>query len=137
MNEPRILWIDDDPMVIDVIKAILARVLPDVETLFASGNDEALGLLRAHHGQFDLIIQDCNRPYGNCLGAGSHMFGSDSGLRFQQKILKADFPTIPVIYCTGSPVLCYFPENAVVLRKPIRAEVLADFIQSYLNITSS
>ena len=134
-DNPRILWVDDNSDLNNVIKVVLARDLPDVATLFASGNDEALELLRTHHGRFNLIIQDCQRASGLCLGAGPDMFGLDSGLRFHQKILKADFPRIPVIYCTGSSDFCCVPANAVVLAKAMRLDVLPDFIQSYLNIT--
>ena len=125
---PRILWIDDELNIRKNARAWLAQLLPQVTVFIVEGNDEALDLLREHCGQFDLVVQDCDRPLGRCLGGDSEKSYRRAGIRFEEEILNVDFQDIPVVYCTGD--VSFAPEGAVVWQKPFRVKELPDLILS-------
>ena len=57
---PRLLLVDDEPMVLDVQQQLLSRKCPEWETACASGGEEALEELRAK--PFDVVIADLRMP---------------------------------------------------------------------------
>jgi CheY-like chemotaxis protein len=81
----RILFIDDEPAIVNMGKRILKSLGYDVTTRTSS--IEALELFKAQKGRFDLVITDMTMP---------QMTGDDLS-----KELMSIRPDIPVILCTG------------------------------------
>ena len=81
----RILFIDDEPAIVNMGKQILSSLGYDVVTRTSS--IEALELFKAQKGRFDLVITDMTMP---------HMTGEKLVKELRQ--IRLD---IPVILCTG------------------------------------
>ncbi|MDX9785776.1 MAG: response regulator [Desulfobacterales bacterium] len=77
----RILLVDDEPAIIEMMKDVLERMHYVVE--FRTSSLEALALIRAKPRHFDLLITDMNMP---------HMTGIE--LRMQAAQIYPDFPVI-------------------------------------------
>jgi CheY-like chemotaxis protein len=74
--------------------------------LDAGGNDEALSILEKQSMEINLVIQDCGRPLGRCLGGKNDQEERASGVRFYREILLSRFPHIPVLFCSGYSPYC-------------------------------
>jgi CheY-like chemotaxis protein len=85
-RKKRILYIEDEQIVINVTKQILEYLGFEVDVLMQSR--EAISLLKTQSEDYDLIITDMNMP---------HMNGIELS-----KILLEIRPDIPIILCTGS-----------------------------------
>ena len=81
----RILWVDDEPDVVDIGKGLLERLGYKIQTRTSSV--DALELFRAGPREFDLVITDMAMP---------QMTGTD----LAKEILSIR-PDIPIIVCTG------------------------------------
>jgi PAS domain S-box-containing protein len=81
----RILCVDDEPMLVDLLKAELGRLGYDVTA--RNSSVEALELFQAHPEQFDLVITDQTMP---------HLTGMQ--LAHELRRLR---PDVPIIICTG------------------------------------
>ena len=81
----RILFVDDEPMTVEMAEQILKRLGYAVTSKTSSL--EALDLFQAKPDEFDLIIADVTMP-------------NLTGVVFAQEIRKIS-PTIPLILCTG------------------------------------
>jgi len=81
----RILFIDDEPMIVDIGKQTLGQLGYDVVGTMSSS--EALELFREAPDSFDLVITDMTMP---------HMTGD----KLAQELIRIR-PDIPVILCTG------------------------------------
>jgi PAS domain S-box-containing protein len=81
----RILFVDDEPMVIAISQKALARLGYDVTV--SSGSPEALELFRRSPDAFDLVITDMTMP-------------AMTGDQLAREI-RSIRPGIPVILCTG------------------------------------
>ena len=115
----RILVVDDEPVVIQVIQATLLLSGHVVTT--ASSGDEALELFRS--GKWDLVITDRKMP-------------GKTGEELAREIKMLD-PTMPVIMTTGSmePVQGKQPEAShadCMIRKPFRVEALTAAIAAVM-----
>jgi CheY-like chemotaxis protein len=82
----RILYIEDEQIVINVTKQILEHLGFEVDILMQS--QQAISLLKTQSKDYDLIITDMNMPDMN-------------GIELS-KILLEIRPDIPIILCTGS-----------------------------------
>ncbi len=80
-----ILFIDDEPVLVDLAKQMLEHLGYEVTT--KSGSLEALELFREQPNRFDLVITDTTMP---------HMTGDRLAEEFMK--IRAD---IPIILCTG------------------------------------
>jgi CheY-like chemotaxis protein len=85
-RKKRILYIEDEQIVIKVTKQILEYLGFEVDVLIQS--HQAISLLKTQSDDYDLIITDMNMP---------HMNGIELS-----KILLEIRPDIPIILCTGS-----------------------------------
>jgi PAS domain S-box-containing protein len=81
----RILFVDDEPSLVEMAERMLRRLGYDVETKTSSV--EALDLFKEEPDRFDLVITDIGMP---------HMAGD----MLAQKLIKIR-PDVPVIICTG------------------------------------
>ncbi len=81
----RILFVDDEPMTVEMAEQILERLGYAVTSKTSSL--EAMDLFQAKPDEFDLIITDVTMP-------------NLTGVVFAQEIRKIS-PTIPLILCTG------------------------------------
>ena len=81
----RILFVDDEQMILDIGKGILGELGYDVITKKCSV--EALELFRSGPGRFDLVITDMTMP-------------KMTGDQLARELMKVR-PDIPIILCTG------------------------------------
>ncbi len=94
-----ILVLDDEVTIRYLYRAILeAKGYCVVDT---DSNDEGLALLKRPDSHIRLVLQDCQRPLGHCLGGGKGQPVADSGIRFYLEVLHRRFPGIPSVFCTG------------------------------------
>ena len=117
----RILFVDDEEILIETMKAILMQLGYDVDT--RSSGVEALELLRRKPDRYDLIITDQGMP-------------KMTGVQFAKALtkLRAD---IPIILCTGfSEVVSGEEARAIgikgVILKPVLIGSLAETIRHVL-----
>ena len=82
---PKILFVDDETELVDMVKHLLERRGYQVESKTSSV--EALEVFRARPDEFDLVITDMTMP---------HMTGE----KFAGELM-AIRPDIPIILCTG------------------------------------
>lgn len=125
----KILWIDDDAhgmqFLVDFIE------FEGFEVEFVQSNDAALNCLMEKNKQFDLIIQDVERPPGECLEGIETDMGRRSGIEFFKLHIRRFAPRTPVIFLTT-----HFPDDEIahlvekygckyVYRNTSRSEVLS------------
>ncbi|MDA8140430.1 MAG: PAS domain S-box protein [Desulfobacteraceae bacterium] len=119
----RILFVDDEPSLIEVSKRMLSTLGYQVETR-SSGN-EALALLREAPLNFDLLITDMTMPYM-------------TGLELAEEVLRFR-PDLPIIVCTGfSYAITEQKAKAIGIRqmvmKPLILRELADIVRRVLDV---
>jgi len=85
MGNEKILFIDDEPSIVNIARQRLERLGYDVDTEMSP--IEALELFRSRPAQFDLVITDLTMP-------------KMTGDKLVQEILNIR-PDIPIILCTG------------------------------------
>lgn len=85
LPRPRVLWVEDDPMMLELGKRILTQL--DMEPLMLADPRRARALLEDSSEPLDLLITDQNMP-------------ELSGLELA-RITKALRPRLPIILCTG------------------------------------
>nr|NJM04400.1 response regulator [Desulfobacula sp.] len=113
-NRERVLLVDDDAMILDMMEKILKQLR--YEVVSAAEPEKALELFKQNPDQFDLLITDMTMP-------------DMSGLELAQSIYKIK-PRIPVIICTGynDVVNGKTAEDlnvSALLMKPVRLNTLA------------
>ena len=84
-GEGRILFVDDEQILIDIGKQMLERL--GYEVLTRTGSYDALELFRQQPDQIDLVITDMTMP-------------NMTGDKLAQKLMEIR-PDIPIILCTG------------------------------------
>lgn len=122
MNEmsAKILYVDDDPPVLEMIRPSLQLMGHDVFTI--DNPLEALKLFRADPYRFDLVITDMSMP-------------EMDGARLATSLL-AIRPDLPVIMCTGATDLEPGEAHAIgikaFLEKPVGRMQMAESIRAAL-----
>jgi CheY-like chemotaxis protein len=117
----RILFVDDEEVLVHLAQALLVRLGYDVVT--CSSSVEALEVFRQAPQRFDLVITDQTMP---------HMTGE--GLARELRRLR---PDIPIILCTGFSYVMH-AERArelgidAFLMKPLALQDLARAIQQVM-----
>jgi CheY-like chemotaxis protein len=105
------LIVDDDPLVREVVAAVLAE--PGYHVVTASDGYEAIRILADRH--FDLMITDIKMP------------GLDGvQLGIQAKLMR---PRLHIIYITACADAAQKAEYGMVLEKPIRAAELVKTVR--------
>lgn len=119
----RILYIDDNPANLDLVKEILS--FEDYEVLMALNGDEGLRVARQHHP--DLVLCDLMMP-------------GISGSEVTEK-LRADAATrdVPIIMLTADYNQSHYRESFEAgangyLTKPINRQRLLNTIREYLPV---
>ena len=120
-NDERILFVDDEIMLIDVEKDVLEKL--KYQVVVASDAEEALQIFNQRPDDFDLVITDMTMP-------------KMTGAVLAEEILKIR-PEIPIILCTGfSETITKEKALAVgikdFLMKPVRIKELAKTIRRVL-----
>ena len=118
----RILLVDDEKILVETMKAMLAEFGYDVDT--STSGVEALELLRMEPGRYDLIITDQGMP-------------KMTGVQFA-KALKGVRSDIPIVLCTGfSEVISPEEAEAIGIKgfimKPALIGNLAETIRRVLD----
>ena len=115
MGAPRLLIVDDEQNLLDLVRRYLGRLGYEVET--CTGADEALRLFQAAPDQFSLAITDLSLPALN-------------GEELIEK-LRQIRPGLPAIITSGYP---YQPQGGGIgfLQKPFLPQMLADAVESAL-----
>ncbi len=118
----RILFVDDENILIETIKAILTALGYDVDTM--TSGVEALELIRMKPETYDLIITDQSMP----KMTGVQLAGALKKLGFQ----------IPMILCTGFSEIITKEEALAIgikgfIMKPVLTEKLAETIRNVLD----
>ncbi len=118
----RILYVDDEPVIVQMAEQMLRRL--GYEVVSRTDSLEALELFRGQPNDFDLIITDLTMP-------------NLTGVVFAQEVRKIS-PQIPLILCTGFSELV--SEGSIeslgigeVVRKPILKKDLAEAIRRALD----
>ncbi len=118
----RILIVEDGDSIREMHEKMVIRIGYEVES--CADGDIAVDILRERPGYFDLVITDYTMP-------------NMSGTELAQEI-AGDFPGLPVILLSGysdrrlQHLAAESPNILHVLRKPVSAEILAEYIQSAL-----
>jgi CheY-like chemotaxis protein len=115
MNEPgdfmqRILVIDDEKGILDVVRSVLAKAGFKVEIALNGRN----GIQKFDGGCFDLVITDILMP-------------EMDGREVVKHIRNSDRPYTPIIGCSGTPWLLEEGEFDTVFLKPFP---LADLVHA-------
>ena len=117
----RILLVDDEQVVLDIVSAMLQCEGYRVEA--RDNGLTALSLFREDPTSFDLVITD-------------HLMSDLPGLKLAEKIFEIR-PEIPVILFTGGDPGVESEAEAVgirsVMKKPIAMEPLIDTVKGVLN----
>jgi len=121
VEKARILFVDDEPAIIDINKNMLEHL--GHEVVARTSSLEALECFRAQPNRFDLVITDMTMP---------HMTGVDLAGRILQI-----HPGLPIILCTGFSEIIDSEkarERGIreLLLKPILARQMMDAIQRAL-----
>ena len=122
----RILFVDDEKQIREVVDAILSKNGYQVTT-FANGV-QALAEFQKKPGQFDLVITDMTMP-------------SMTGAELAQKIMELS-PQIPVILCTGQSELINREKALTMgicdyLNKPVPMATLLGAVKKALDNSNS
>ena len=118
-----ILFVDDEPMLVDIGQTMLSRLGYRVST--STSGIEALELFRTHPGRFDVVVTDLNMPEIN----GDHL---------AEKMDRTN-PGIPVVLCTGNPQQISGEIKAGkscirgIIRKPLSLDDLATVVRRALD----
>lgn len=109
----RVLVIDDEQMVVNLVQQALSQEAFNVDTALA-GDD---GLRKFKGGEYDLVITDIRMP------------GTD-GHQVVESIRASERGATPVIGISGTPWLLQDSAFDRVLPKPFRIRVLIDTARS-------
>jgi CheY-like chemotaxis protein len=118
----RVLFIDDEPFLVDTGKQILSRL--GYEVITRTSGIEALELFRTKPDTFDMVITDQTMP-------------QMTGVDLARELMKIR-PQIPVILCTGfSEVMPGEKIKALdiqeILMKPVVAREIAETVRNVLD----
>jgi len=131
-DQPSILLIDDTTEIRWVHRSVLEGA--GYHVLVTDDNDEALFLLETHRSEIRLVIQDCDRPLGRCLGGDRETPYADSGVRFYRCILAVRFPEIPAIFLSGRAEDLYRHEVDIpIYEKPMGEDALVCLVRRSLS----
>jgi len=108
----RILFVDDEPMLLDMVGQMLGRLGYEVVT--ANGSFEAMELFRKDPDRFDLVIADMTMP-------------KMTGIELAGELLNTR-PNIPIILCSGS-----IDQN---LKEKATAAGIREFLAKPISITT-
>ncbi|MDD5169703.1 MAG: ATP-binding protein [Syntrophales bacterium] len=122
VGNERILWVDDEEIIVDMGQEILSRLGYHVVT--ATSSKEAAQLFRNEANRFDLVISDMTMPYM-------------TGIDLAQELLRIRHD-IPIILCTGlGNAITKETLKAAGVRelmtKPFSHEKLASTVRRVLN----
>jgi PAS domain S-box-containing protein len=117
-----ILLVDDEPLLVDIIKRILVRLGYIVDSY--TDSRKALDWFSTHAGDIDLIVTDMTMP---------HL----TGVELAKKILESS-PQMPIILCTGYSELIDEEQAKVIgirkfLPKPVDSKLLAEVVRAVLD----
>jgi len=120
-KKKRVLYIEDEGIVINVAKLILERLGYEVEVSMRC--HEAIKLLKSRPDNFDLVITDMSMPGMN-------------GIELSQKLLEIR-PDIPIILCTGFSELIDEKETRktginAIIPKPFMLDDMAKVIRKVI-----
>lgn len=118
-SPPRILIVDDEPLVLHLLVGHLERA--GYQTTTAANGEE--GLRKFKEDEWSLVITDKDMPK---LG-GEEM----------ARAMKAISPTTPIILLTGSGVIAGNPLFHAALEKPFRRHELLNVVQGIVGVTDS
>ncbi|MEI7837440.1 MAG: YbjN domain-containing protein, partial [Planctomycetota bacterium] len=128
-----VLWIDDHIETLpDTLVDILGGLGYGVWAL--ADNDKALAFVKDPANSFDLVIQDLQRPPGECLRGDDTDEGEMSGLVFYLKYLRQYRPATPCVFVTANmedPRLHQLLDsdtNCSVMSKPMTTEKITEII---------
>ena len=118
----RILFVDDEPVLLEMTRQMLERLGYEVVT--ANGSIEALELFRKDPDRFDLVITDMTMP-------------KMTGIELARELLNIR-PRIPIILCSGSidQTLKGKAQAAGIrefMAKPISVRSIAQTVRKVLN----
>ena len=118
----RILFVDDEQVIVDLAEEMLKQLGYDVVTKKSSV--EALELFRADPGRFDLVITDMTMP-------------KMTGDQLAWEVLK-DRPNMPIILCTGfSPKISMEKSKEIGIKafvmKPLVRRDMANTVRKILD----
>jgi CheY-like chemotaxis protein len=116
---PRILVVDDEPMV----RALIARALTDegYEVVSVANGRAALEVARAADGAFDLIVTNNYMPGLN----GAELIAR----------VREDFPTLPILHIddiTHRKSAKEIPDDVPTVYKPFRVATLREAVRKLL-----
>jgi putative nucleotidyltransferase with HDIG domain len=113
----RILFVDDEPNILEGLQDLLRKYRREMEMVFASGGEAALNELRSR--PFDVVVSDMRMPQMD-------------GATFLQKV-KDEYPDVIRIVLSGhaerSAVFNALPVSHQFLSKPCDAETLCRVIE--------
>ena len=120
-RQPRLLLIDDDSSVLDLLRRSLVRAGYDV--VAANSAKQALELMREHDSSITMMITDVSMP---------GMTGQELSTA-----LEHEFKKIPVIYMSGHAENIFtgeslLPSDAKFIQKPFLARDLVAAIQELI-----
>ena len=118
----RILFVDDEQMILDIGNGVLEELGYDVITKKSSV--EALDLFRAEPDRFDLVITDMTMP-------------KMTGDQLSRELMKIR-PDIPIILCTGfNPKISEEKAKEIGIKafamKPLVRKDMADIVRKVLD----
>ena len=118
----KILVVDDESLIVNLNKSVLEQLGYTVTA--TTNSEEALGKIRTHPDDFDLVITDQTMP-------------NLSGVELAQEILKVT-PDMPIILCSGySSVITQEGALAIGIKKyaskPVDRKTLAKIVRQVLD----
>ena len=116
IGNERILFVDDEEIIVEMAQEMLERLGYDVTSL--KNSEEALALFRRHHDRFNLVVTDLTMP---------NMTGEE--LAKEMLRIRSD---IPIILCTGFSEVVP-PEKAKEIG--IKEYIMKPFLNRELAVT--
>ena len=111
----RILVIDDDPGIVDLLYEALSMEGFSVEV---AGDGEE-GLAKYNKGNFDLVITDMNMPKG-------------SGNQVAEHVRKSRRPDTPLVAMTGTPWEVFGPNFDAIVEKPFSLRKITETVENLI-----
>src|SRR4051794_9556900 len=124
MDHPRILFVDDEPFILDTLSKLLRRQREQWDMTFALGAPEALAQLQK--GSFDVIVSDMRMPGMDGVALLEHV--------------KQHYPAVARMVLSGhadqDTVIRVLPSAHQYMSKPFEMQAIRAALERACNLRS-
>ncbi|MFH1701372.1 MAG: restriction endonuclease [Candidatus Zixiibacteriota bacterium] len=127
-----VFFIDDEKRMQDSMKVLLED---EGYRVFTTGsNDEAILIMNDYRNDIDIVIQDGNRPQGQCMG-DVDIPSRDVSVAFFLRYIRKILPDIPAAFCTWRNDIEFLKavesfQNTFYIPKPVEYPCFSALIEA-------